>query len=87
MHHTEKGRNCLKGEDFMEKKIYIGNDTAGYYLKSKCIECENDGCWVYELTEDQFQMIQSLSNIEFVFISSEDYIACKNQRKRLFSEL
>lgn len=22
----------------MEKKIYIGNDTAGYYLKSKCIE-------------------------------------------------
>ena len=22
----------------MEKKVYIGNDTAGYYLKSKCIE-------------------------------------------------
>ena len=22
----------------MEKKIYLGNDTAGYYLKSKCIE-------------------------------------------------
>ena len=22
----------------MEKKIYIGNDTAGYYLKQKCIE-------------------------------------------------
>ena len=22
----------------MEKKIFIGNDTAGYYLKQKCIE-------------------------------------------------
>ncbi len=22
----------------MEKKIYLGNDTAGYFLKSKCIE-------------------------------------------------
>lgn len=22
----------------MEKKVYIGNDTAGYYLKTKCIE-------------------------------------------------
>ena len=22
----------------MEKKIYIGNDTAGYFLKTKCIE-------------------------------------------------
>ena len=22
----------------MEKKVYIGNDTAGFYLKSKCIE-------------------------------------------------
>ena len=22
----------------MEKKVYIGNDTSGYYLKSKCIE-------------------------------------------------
>ena len=22
----------------MEKKIYLGNDTAGYYLKQKCIE-------------------------------------------------
>ena len=21
-----------------EKKVYIGNDTAGFYLKSKCIE-------------------------------------------------
>lgn len=22
----------------MEKKVYLGNDTAGYYLKTKCIE-------------------------------------------------
>ena len=56
-------------------------------LKSKCIECETDGNWIYEVTEDQFQLIQSLPNIEFIFISSNDYLLFKNQRKRLLSNL
>mgnify|MGYP003297267774 CR=1 FL=1 len=28
----------MNRKSIMEKKVYIGNDTAGYYLKSKCIE-------------------------------------------------
>ena len=38
MKGKERSYNSTPGGNIMEKAIYIGNDTAGYYLKTKCIE-------------------------------------------------